>query len=189
MFTPDDDEDDSALFPPVFNPYNNLFFSNGYAYIPPPNSSFRAVTGSRFAIFLTDQVDEDSAGGAEPGEIGAGPRMSIDAFWFNAYGAYLACDNPGPGSCFMRISGYQWDEARQNDTKTAEQFAVIPPCNQISNCDLTPVTFKDSFQELTAIKIEAYAGGFARNWYMDDLSLGWWNNTCAAGVRRLRSRL
>ena len=115
--------------------------------------------------------------------------MAIDAFWFNAYEADLGCDNEGPNSCFMRISGYQWDERRQNDVMATQQIAIIPPCNQTAGCELTPVIFQDTFRQLTAIKIEAYAGGSARNWYMDDLSLGWWNNTCAAGLRRLESRL
>lgn len=51
---------------------------------------------------------EPFAGNVLPGEIGAGPCASVNAYWFNAYSAFFGCDD-GPADCVMQISGYQYD--------------------------------------------------------------------------------
>lgn len=42
----------------------------------------------------------------------------------------------------------------------------------------------DDFRSLTGLEFIATIGGTPVTWFMDDLRLGWSNNTCAAGLRR-----
>lgn len=69
-------------------------------------------------------------------------------------------------------------------------FSVItqgftqPPCPGLENCSLALVEFADGFRGLTGLQIIATVGNTRVDWYMDNLSLGWSNNTCAAQLER-----
>ena len=186
---------DTAPFPPIFNPHHHLFFSDGYAYHPPPNSPFANGTTNRMAIFLVNAASDEEltaspfAAGQVVGGIGAGPRASSDAYWFDAFSASLGCMNAGPGDCTMRINGYVWDGDREVEMKATQQSVSLPPCVGLVNCHLQVVEFSGAFRALSKIQIEAFVNGDERrNFVMDDLKLGWWNNTCDAGLLRIRSR-
>ena len=64
------------------------------------------------------------------------------------------------------------------------QGFTLPPCPGMKNCSLALVDFADGFRNLTGLQIIAKVGTTAVDWYMDDLSLGWSNNTCAAQLER-----
>lgn len=183
----------SVTYAPVFNPYHHMFFSNGYAYAPPPSGPYPPISPSRLAIFLpnasaiSDTTGSPNAGGERPGELGAGPRASLNAFWFTAYSAYLGCGNAGSEPCSMQISGYSWNGT--GESLVAQQTASLPACPGLVNCTLTNVEFDPSFQTgLTGLQFAAMVGGVMQVFYMDSLSMGWYNNTCAAGLRRQMSR-
>ena len=114
------------------------------------------------------------------GEIGAGPRASDSAYWIDAYSAYLGCNNPGPGDCDIMVKGYQIFSAFSYIT----QGFTLPPCLKLENCSLALLEFADGFRNLTGLQIIATVGTTPVDWYMDNLSLGWSNNTCAAQLER-----
>ena len=115
------------------------------------------------------------------GEIGSGPRASSDsAYWIDAYSAYLGCTNPGPNDCSITVKGYQNSSAFSYITQGFTQ----PPCLEMKNCSLALVELADGFRNLTGLQIIATVGGTPVDWYMDNLSLGWSNNTCAAQLKR-----
>lgn len=180
-------------FPPVFNPYHHMFFSNGYAYVQSTQEPFRPESEPHLAIFLPNLTNSDvgspNAAGVFPGEIGAGPRASIDAFWIDAFSAYMGCDNEGPGDCTVTISGYKFDDAMEVEVAAVRQNATLPACPGFMNCELSPVEFTDEFRGLSGIQFEAYVNGSVpRIFLLDNLSMGWANNSCAAGLLRQRSR-
>lgn len=148
------------------------------------------------AIFLTglENTPENDSGspgaaGLRPGEINDGPRGSINAYWFDAFGAYLGCDNAGPGDCTMVISGFAYDSVAGQDVQVVQQNATLPPCPGFINCHMSPVDFNGDFRSLSGIQIQAFVNGTVpKIWFMDDLRMGWFNNTCAAGLLRQRSR-
>lgn len=183
---------DVSEAPPVFNPYHHLYFSNGYVYIPPPTDPFPPISEPRLVMFLTNETgasDNVDAGDLRPGEISAGKYASESAFWFNAYSAYLGCDNAGPGDCTMLISGYAYYDASPSDQVLVHQFnATLPPCPGMKNCTLSKVDFPAEFEGLSGIQVEAFKGNETKMWFMDNLSMGWYNNTCAAGLLRQRSQ-
>lgn len=193
VFAPTDDPiTDVSEAPPVFNPYHHLTFSNGFVYIPPPTDPFPPVSAPPLIMFLTNETgpsNNPDAGLVRPGEISAGVYSSNSAFWFNAYSAYLACDNSGPDDCTMSISGYTYLTGTDNDETLAYQHNVtILPCPGYKDCHLQKVDFPPMFKGLSGLQIQAYVGGEQKMWFMDDLSMGWSNNTCAAGLLRQRSR-
>jgi hypothetical protein len=93
------------------NPYHHLFYANGYTYVPDKWEPYPAISQPNIAMFLplTGRLLPNTAfaGTLLPGEIGAGPRASVPAYWFNAYSGYFGCALNGLEPCRLRISGYR----------------------------------------------------------------------------------
>jgi hypothetical protein len=62
-------------------------------------------------------------------------------------------------------------------------------CPALANCTLTPIPFGDRFVDLNAIQINVTVAGEPKIWFMDDLELGWFNNTCSAGLYRQQAHV
>jgi hypothetical protein len=176
--------------PPVFNPYHHMYFSDGFVYAPPPSVPFAAISSPRLVMFLANGTGDDdnhSDGGELSGEIGAGTRRSSNAFWFNAYSAYLGCDNNGPEDCTLQVTGLVYQDSTKSEVAAFQQNVTQPPCLYADKCQLTQVHFAQSMKGLSGIRIQAFVGSERRSWFMDNLALGWFNNTCEAGLLRGRS--
>ena len=93
---------------------------------------------------------------------------------------YLGCKNAGPADCVIYINGYIDGKA----TRVASQTVVQPPCPALKNCALSLVQFGADFRRLTGVQILASVDRGAITWYMDNLQLGWSNNSCAAQAER-----
>lgn len=169
--------------PPILNPYHKLFFQQYFGYVPPPSDPFPPISPPQLAVYRVDGsgvTSSPDAGLELPGEIGSGPRASDSAYWIDAYSAYLGCTNPGPESCSIMVKGYQnW-----SIPSVITQGFMQPPCTGMENCSLALVEFADGFRNLTGLQIIATVGITPVDWYMDNLSLGWSNNTCAAQLER-----
>lgn len=169
--------------PPIFNPYHKLFFQQYFGYVPPPSDPFPPISPPQLAVYRADgsgAINSTDTGLELPGEIGSGPRASDSAYWIDAYSAYLGCANPGPESCSIMVKGYQsWSLA-----SVITQGFSQAPCPGMKNCSLALVEFADGFRNLTGLQIVATVGIKPVDWYMDNLSLGWSNNTCAAQLER-----
>ena len=108
------------------------------------------------------------------------------AFWIDAYSAYLGCNNKGPSDCQLSIRGYAYEPDFKNVVLIAEQYAYQPACPLLINCNMIEVNFKEDFRNLTGIQVVATATGSEEPiaWFMDDLRVGWSDNSCAAGALR-----
>lgn len=173
------------------NPYHHLFYANGFAYVPDKWEPYAARSQPNVAVFLpvgsSLLPDSAFAGTMLPGELGAGPRASVDAYWFNARSGYFGCALNGITACTLRISGYRYDEAVQGEVLVAEQNVTIPPCWGYINCQLSQVVFNEQFQGLSGIQFNAftYQLGIAQMFMMDDVTLEWYNQSCSAGILRI----
>ncbi|KAJ9648694.1 hypothetical protein H2199_000607 [Coniosporium tulheliwenetii] len=183
-------------YPPVFNPYHHMFYAQGYGYVPPPDVAFAPVSQPHLAIYspeiARDITSSPNGGTVRPGEIGAGPRNSISAFWFDAFSVFLGCENEGPDDCEMTISGYTYDAAYEyQEVLAVEQVVSLPPCTRgLLKCNLRPVELSREFRGLSGIRFEARLanGEEASAFLLDNMSMGWADNSCAAGLLRQRSR-
>ena len=115
-----------------------------------------------------------------PGEFGAGPRASESAYWIDAYSAYLGCNNTGSASCMLTINGYN----NTSPIPQASQVLYTFPCPGLVNCHMDFVEFADDFRNLSGFQVLATVDGKPVNWFMDEVTLGWSNNTCAAQEER-----
>jgi hypothetical protein len=176
------------------NPYHHLFYANGFTYIPDKWEPYPAVSQPNVAMFLplVGRLLPGSpfAGTLLPGELGAGPRASVDAYWFNAYSGYFGCALNGITPCTLRISGYRYDTVLKQEVLVAEQNATIPACWGYINCRLTQIFFGEQFTALSGIQFNAYTYNLniPEVHLMDDLQLEWYNNTCSAGILRIGNR-
>lgn len=175
---------DDVDVPPIFNPYRKLYWEEHFGYVPPPADPVPPISPPQLAIYRVDNnTDVDAspdAGDESIGEFGAGPRSSESAYWIDAFSAYLGCSNAGPENCIITINGYD----AISSTRTVFQTVTQPPCSGLRNCKLTLIQFDAGFRNLSGIQILAAVNDRPVTWYMDDLQLGWSNNTCAAATER-----
>ncbi|KAF1985856.1 hypothetical protein K402DRAFT_333778 [Aulographum hederae CBS 113979] len=195
-FTPT--EPDSYQYPPVFSPYNHLFFANGYAYldvklenphIDPEDAAWQPVSTPNLAIYQplnANDLEGSYAAGLKKGEIGAGPRAADPFFQFDAFSVYLGCDDAGPGDCHMKATGYKFDTATNQEVVATEQTAIIPACPEFTKCTMKFVEFGDDFRGLSGIQFRAQVNGTSsdRIFFLDNMALGWADQSCEAGMKR-----
>jgi hypothetical protein len=173
------------------NPYHHMFYANGYANVPDKWEPYPATSQPNVAMFfpLTGQLLPNQAfsGTLLPGELGAGPRASVDAYWFNAYSGHFGCALNGITPCLLRISGFRYDATLKTEVLVAEQNATLPACPLYMGCRLTQVVFNEQFRTLSGIQFNAFTAGLEipQIHMLDDLHLEWYNNTCSAGILRI----
>ncbi|KAK0363984.1 hypothetical protein LTR02_003752 [Friedmanniomyces endolithicus] len=160
---------DITQAPPIPNPYHHLTFSNGYVYGPQPSVPYLPSSAPHLAVFLANGSGM-TASSMQPGEVGDGPYESMSAFWFDAF----------------IFTGYTWSPDAKNEIATYTQNATLAPCPSSANCQLQHVSFPTSFRGLSGVRMQAFVGNEPRMFFMDDMKLGWSNNTCQAGLTRLR---
>ena len=180
---------DITLAPPIFSPYHHFDFSEGYVYAPRPAEPYQPVSKPHLAVFLTNGTGASNAvtgGYIHPGEIGS-EVTAMDAFWFNAFSVYLGCDNAGPDVCRFEISGYTFTGFSEDEVLAYQQNATTSPCPSRKNCQLEQVIFPSEIKGLSGLQIRAFVGEEQRIWFMDNLELGWYNTSCAAGLQRAQA--
>ncbi|KAL8893228.1 MAG: hypothetical protein Q9192_005472 [Flavoplaca navasiana] len=183
QFSPDASSTD---VPPIFNPYRKLYFNGGFGYVPPPDDPFAPISPPQLAVYnyYSDPSSSQSvnAGLQLRGELGAGRRVLDNAYWIDAYSAWVGCANGGPTDCRIELIGLD-----AFDTAIATQRLLQPSCPGLVNCTLAQITFSEDFRNLAGLQILAYVDETPVTFYMDDLSLGWSNNTCEAQIERSSS--
>jgi len=117
------------------------------------------------------------------GQISDGDHGLTGCFTFNMYGAAFGCNSTGP-PCDFTFSGLHYDVATGTTTKVASQVVSIPACPALTRCQLAPIVLDDTFVDLNAIQIKAATAGTPLGWWMDNLQLGWFNNSCNTGLCR-----
>jgi hypothetical protein len=182
-------------FPPIFNPYRHFYWGAGWSFVPPPRDPFPAHSGSRLAQFVQspkfNHTGSPDAGLLEPSAFGCGPRNYNNNYWFNARSAWVGCDNNATSSfstCDFVATGYQWDNATQAEKVAVTQHFTIPPCPDFKNCHLRPINFNYQFYRLSRLSFYANVKGQIKSFWVDDIGLSWFNNTCEAGLARIGSR-
>ncbi|KIW28562.1 uncharacterized protein PV07_08216 [Cladophialophora immunda] len=188
-------DNNTADFPPIFNPYEHFFWGDGWAYVPPPTEPFPPQSGNRLAQFvpsLNNTVGGSTdAGAIPPSSFGAGPRNYNNNYWFSASSAYVGCDNGSRNLsqiCDFVATAYQWDNVTQTEVVVATQHFRIPPCPDFNKCQLTQIAFNYLFYKMSTLSFYANVQGQVSQFWIDSIDMNWYNNTCAAGLARMQSR-
>lgn len=180
---------------PVFNPYHQFDFSDGFVVVPPPTDPYLPSSPPLLLEFIPNfningtntQVGPNSAEEGYSGQISDGDGDRTGCFRFNVYGASFGCDSQGP-ECGFTFSGYQLNASRK-EVQIASQSIAVPACPALANCTLTPVTLDKSFENLAFVRINVTVAQQTKIWWMDDLRLGWYNNSCTTGLCRQTAHL
>ena len=155
--------------------------------MPPPSDPYPPVSPPQLAVYRANaglNVDGDPDAGLELiGEFGAGPRASESAYWFDAYSLWIGCQNEGPSDCNITINGYN----NATSIRVASQTVIQSPCAGLINCKLAFVELTNAFRNLSGIQILPAVNRTLTAYYLDDVSLAWSNNTCAAQLERSSS--
>lgn len=181
---------DSVQPEPVFNPYHQFDFSDGFTVVPPPTDPYLPSSPPLLLEFIpnfningTDtQAGPNTAEEGYSGQISDGDFDQTGCFRFNMYGAKFGCDSTGP-PCNFTFTGYELDASR-NEIQVAAQSVSIAACPALANCDLLPINLDNTFENLAFVRINVTVANEPKIWWMDDLSLGWYNNSCATGLCR-----
>jgi hypothetical protein len=100
-------------------------------------------------------------------------------------GAWLGCDNDGPKPCVFNVTGSTWDSKIGDDVETYNTQIELPECPNFKDCKLQHVDFPDNFRGLSGIHIQAFANNKPVMFFMDNLALSWYDNSCEAGMQRM----
>jgi hypothetical protein len=178
------------MFPPIFNPYHKLMYASGYAYANEKFEPFVASSAPEVAIYFPNMSNPTGDIDVHRGEIGAGNRKADRAFWFGAYNVSIGCEANNSSECFITVTAYAYDAtAERNEVVLGRQYVSVPACDSSSGCKLHPVQFPDTFRGLTGIQFSASVNGDDnQNFVLDSLALGWYDNSCAAGLKRAAIR-
>ncbi|PMD66927.1 uncharacterized protein K444DRAFT_623175 [Hyaloscypha bicolor E] len=177
---------------PVFNPYHQFDFSDGFVVVPPPRSPYLPSSKPLFTEFIPNfningtnpMAGPTTAEYGYSGDIGNGDHGLTGCFSFNMYGASFGCDSRGP-DCVFHFTGYRYNRSTRNTTAVTSQSISVPACPALASCTLTPITLDNSFSNLDSIRINVTVGSAPKIWWMDDLRLGWFDNSCKAGLCRV----
>ncbi|EDN95234.1 hypothetical protein SS1G_11110 [Sclerotinia sclerotiorum 1980 UF-70] len=192
------EQGDFVLNPePLFNPYRQFLFSDGFTVVPPPKRLPFLPSSSPLLLEFIPNFDANSsnketgpnaADQGFSGQIGSGDEGFTGCFTFNLYGASLGCDSRD-AACGFTFTGYSYDVASKKTSKVAQQVINVPACPELSNCVLTSVELDSSFRDLTYFLMNVTVAGEPKLWWTDDLRLGWFDNSCSMGFCRQKTHL
>ncbi|MCJ1446899.1 MAG: hypothetical protein MMC23_007406 [Stictis urceolatum] len=159
---------DTTSYAPFQSPHKNLYWANGFSYVPLPKDPYVPSSPPHLAIYIVDpkanvhtdnvtEIGDDVPSGDDiNGMIGAGPRFREPAFWFNANSARVGCQNAGPEICVIRATGFRYEPVKDVSKVMVREHYKVHPCNATSGCQLTQIGFAMLFQNLTALQINAF---------------------------------
>ncbi|EKD14920.1 uncharacterized protein L3040_003866 [Drepanopeziza brunnea f. sp. 'multigermtubi'] len=178
---------------PVPNPYHKFDFSNGFTVVPPPVDPYLPVSKPLLLEFIpnftvnasTPESGPNSAQGGFSGEIGNIDHGATGCFSFNFYGASLGCDSFG-AACEFTFTGFKFDRLSRQTRSVVTQRVSVPACPSLKSldCVLTPVSLDGLFKDLDSVGMNVTVQGRPKIWWMDDVRLGWFDNSCEKGVCR-----
>lgn len=181
---------------PVFNPYHQFDFSDGFTVVPPPTDPYLPPSKPLLLEFIPNfnmngsnpHAGPNTIEGGYSGQISDGDFGLTGCFLFNMYGASFGCDSKGP-ACDFTFVGYRTDAATGNETVIAKEDYSIAACPSLKNCALTPIQLDPVFSNMTGVRINVTVASQPKIWWMDDLRLGWFDNSCATGMCRLNAHI
>lgn len=165
----------------MLSPYHRFWFSPGFELHPHSQAPSSEKLILQFDPSSTSSRSE-SDGSSSPAKIGVGAQKSTSCFSFSFYGSELGCKSNGP-DCVFNITGLRYDYESRQERTAVSHVIQIPACHDLENCKLVP-TRVAGFEHLTSVLISMTVDGEETPWLMDNLSLGWSDNTCDTAACR-----
>lgn len=158
-----------------------------------PAVPYLPASPSHLAVYIptndsaTDNNDGSPDAGLEvPGEFGSGPNSAYNEFWFNISSASFGCKDISPTvECAINVIGYVWNGTEQ--VKGPSYASLIQSCPTGANCTMQALDLGNQFVGLSGLQIQAFVNAVEVPFYLDDVEMGWYNDSCAAGLERLKT--
>ncbi|KAF2857970.1 hypothetical protein K470DRAFT_200694, partial [Piedraia hortae CBS 480.64] len=173
---------DIHQFPPVMRPYKHLTFSDGWVYASEAREPFTPRSSPNVGVLLSGSIKRTMT--VPLGRISTGPYRALSAFWFDAFDGWFGCVTFGIGPCTFAIQGYVFDRNLGEELLAFAKNQTVPACEQARGCELRLIEFPPIFRGLSALQVKAYVGDMEQAFVMDDLHLGWADQSCEAGLKR-----
>ncbi|KAI1498444.1 hypothetical protein F5X99DRAFT_393560 [Biscogniauxia marginata] len=172
----------------MFSPYHRFWFSPGFDRLPPPPDPFNPSSGKLMLQFTPASISNitEPEVPLDAAKISVGPRRGSPCFPFNFYGISLGCDSKA-APCVFNFTGLRYDYQSKQETATVSQTASVFACLTTENCKLSPIVVS-GFEDLTSVLITSKVDGEDKTWWADDLTLGWFDNSCKQAVCRSKVR-
>lgn len=164
--------------------------------MPPPTAAYLPSSPPLMLEFVPDlsgngtnpEAGYNTAAYGFSGQISDGDHGLTGCFTFNMYSATFGCNSTGP-PCEFTFTGLQYDVATDGVSPITSQTISVTACPTLVDCKLRRIMLDDTFVDLNAIRIRAAAGTTPQGWWMDDLHLGWFNNSCTTGLCRQNAHI
>lgn len=152
-------------------------------------SPYRSSSGNQLAEFIPASLSNGRFNNSshDLAMISVGGRGSIPCFRFNLYSMSLGCPPNLPGPlCEFSIWGMRYSQAlhREVGTGTDEDVHTLR-CDE-ARCSLS-VTGFDTYKNITSFILKATSNNETQQWWVDDIVLGWADNSCNAAECRERA--
>jgi len=172
---------------PLFAPYHYFNFGEDISVVPLPVVPYVAETLPELLEFWYDSDTIHHAplnGTIFAYDLSQGNH---GCYQFNVYGASMGCNSTNGFDCKFTFTGAYTGPAGPTSV-VATQSITVPACKTLSqdNCHLVPITLDPTFTGLTTLTVGVTVDGVPASWWMDDLALGWTNNTCDAATCRFQ---
>jgi collagen type III alpha len=148
-------------------------------------SPYIPTSGSQLVQFVpSGAMAQPPVGSQDTAQIGLGDKTRDPCFRWNFYGFNIGCDShPAEVFCEFIVSGYQYSSLYGFEVRVVSQTVWVPTCSGTNGCGLSYQTLSN-FDNLTSILVSTLVNGEPRVWWMDDMRMGWTNNSCEAAFDR-----
>ncbi len=142
-------------------------------------------SGSQLVEFVpSGAMGQPPVGSQDTAQIGLASQKSIPSFRFNLWGVNVGVDSqPGEQYCEFIVSGYRFDATLGFEVRAMSQTKWIPTCGGTHACRLVQQDLS-GFENLTSFLVSVKCSGQPRSFWMDDLRVGWTDNSCQAALTR-----
>lgn len=170
-----------------------MFWGVGWSYEPPPSPIFPPQSGPLLGLYVPKDAGEiidspDALLLPTDNAFGAGPRDSINVWWFNAQSLWVGCNNSATDLSMVSdfvATGWQWDSKLNREIVAITEHFPQPPCPDLHNCRLQQIFLQPAFSQLSSLSLYCVVAGVPQTFWVDTIELSWWNNSCAAGLERI----
>ena len=108
--------------------------------------------------------------------------MSLECYKFDWYSMRVGCESDST-PCEFNVAGYRWNASEGVQDMIVSKEFVVPACSAPQYCPLSVIT-GEGFENITSIFVQSTINGNAAAWWLDDLEMGWTDNSCEASTCR-----
>lgn len=156
------------------SPYHRLVWSDGFRVCPDSSTPYKASSGKLIldhsaALLMTEDVAKISVDSLQ---VNPCVRFDFVSFRVGCAAVHTTCE--------FNITGLSWNDETKQEIIVASHISNIRACTVPDDCILNLITSDEvaGLTNLTSILVDVTAGGWAQQWWADDLVINWTDSSC-----------